>query len=644
MKRDRGRLASSTESSRVRRLGFLLLPLVSTPLLYGTFWILDRARFGVRIDGPGWPMDLVIQIAIGYVLLAFGRRGWLVVVEQALMMGLLYVGSAVKISLMGWPITPDDLSSGRELLRVLSPGLEVAALAPFLIFLIAFVWNLRLRWAWAVAAVGCLGIWLAGAAWPATVLAVVDHGVPHSLWNQRANYRNRGASLYLVSEALYGRLHHSGIPDRAEVVAALRNLRRQELPPPRIESASMKRNLYVTVLESFWDPSLLRRAGFDRDPWFGPFRQLWAEGSSWAMSPEFGGGTANPEFEVLCGIPTRLALSGIVFKTSLENDVPCVPALLASRGWKTWAFHPNVPDFWNRTHAYHRVGFQRYLAKPDLKLDDLNGPDLSDASLYRQALEHTRPWTSGRPAMTYIMTLTDHWPYPLNTTKRPAMIHTSSKVRDVTAYANSVYYCSRDLDRYVTTILSHDPTAMIVALGDHLPVLGRKLAGYRESGFVPSVVTGTFSTLQAQGLTSTPLLVIDGAKGPLKLGRVSEYDLPRLILPRLGIEPPEWMRLMAPPHGWHVRTSPSLVLVVKRNGAEVLCRSPKDAPECRQIAAWLDNVKVLARDLVMGHQYTLDLTGAKVDPSGTGAVQRSPRHRTIPSKNASTASRTDWGS
>ncbi|NOZ78916.1 MAG: LTA synthase family protein [Acidobacteria bacterium] len=608
MKHDSEGSSSSRETSRPRRLAFLLLPLVSTPLLYGTFWILDRARFGVRVDGPGWPMDLLLQLALGYVLLAFGRRGWLVVVEQALLMGLLYLGSAVKISLMGWPITPDDLGSGRELLRVLSPVFEVAAVAPIVLFAVAFLANLRLRRSSAVAAGACIAVWLSASTWPAAALSIVDHGVPHSLWNQRANYRNRGATLYLVSEALYGRIHHAGVPGRAEVAAAIAALRSQELPPPPVVTSATKRDLYVTVMESFWDPSLLSRAGFDRDPWFGPFRQLWREGSSWSMSPEFGGGTANPEFEVLCGIPTRLVLPGIVFKTSLENNVPCVPALLAARGWHTWAFHPNVPDFWNRSHAYRRVGFQRYLARPNLKLDDLNGPDLSDASLYRQALEHSKPWTTGHPAMTYIMTLTDHWPYPLNTRKRPALIHATSKVRDVTAYANSVYYCSRDLDHYVQTILSHDPSALIVALGDHLPVLGTKLAGYLESGFVPSVSTGQFSTRQAQGLTSTPLLVVDGTKGPLKVGRIAQFDLPRLILPKLGIEPPEWMRLMAPPHGWRVRTSPSLVLIIKPDGGEVLCRSPKDAPECRETASWLGNVKVLARDLVMGHQYTLKLT------------------------------------
>lgn len=615
MKRSDQAAGASRAVSKGRRIGFALLPLISTPLLYGLFWIIDTSRFGVRVNGPGWPMDLLLQIGFGYVLLAFARRGWPVVLEQALVMGLLYLGSAIKMSLMGWPITVDDVGSAHELLRVLAPGYRVLVIAPLAVFLILFLWNLRLRRSSAVAAAGCAAAWLVASVWPAAALAVVDHGVPFSLWNQTANYRNRGAGLYLISGALHERLNHAGVPNRDQVAQAVAVLRSWKHPEPVIEPGSTKRDLYVTVLESFWDPSLLRRAGFDRDPWFGPFRQLWQRGSSWAMSPEFGGGTANPEFEVLCGVPTRLELPGIVFKTSLENDMPCVPALLAKRGWHTWAFHPNVPDFWNRTHAYRRVGFQRYLAKPDLKLDDLNGPDLTDASLYRQALEHSKPWTSGHPAMTYIMTLTDHWPYPLNTKKRPVLIHAASKVKDVVTYANSVYYCSRDLDQYVTTILAHDPSALIVALGDHLPVLGTKLAGYLESGFIPSVATGRFSPDQAEGLSSTPLLVIDGTKGPLQLGHVAEYDLPRLILPKLGISPPAWMRLLAPPHGWHVRTTLSLVLIVKPDGEKILCRSPKDAPECREISSWIDSVKVIAHDLVMGHQYTLQLTKTIPAPS-----------------------------
>ena len=600
---------------RSRRLGFLLLPLLSTPVLYLFFWAVNASAYEVRINGAGWRVDLLLQIGIGYLLLAVGRRGWLVVVEQALLMAVLYLGSALKIAMMGWPVTPDDLSSIVELTRVLPGPLKVAALLPATGFAVAVAANLRLRRVAAVAWVAAIALIGLAAHWPGTALRVLDSAVPHSIWNQSANYRQRGATLYLVSEVLHSRAA-GGLqaPSRADVVAAVEGLR-TDAPPAAKPPPQQPRNLYVVVLESFWDPSLLSRAGFDRDPWFAGFRKLIDRGGpSWALSPEFGGATANPELEVLCGIPTRLVLPGIAFKTSLKNHLPCVPALLARRGWETWAFHPNVPDFWNRSHAYRRVGFEHYLARPDLELDDMNGPNLSDASLYRQALAHARPFSACQPAMTYVMTLTGHWPYPLNAKIRPAVVHATSKVADVAAYANSVFYSSRELDELVGNVLEHDPRALIVALGDHLPVLGVKLAGYLESGIVPSAWAGDFTAEQARRLTSTPLLLVDGETGPVRVGTVCEYDLPRLLLPRLGIQPPEWMRLLAPPHGWHVRTYPSAALIVKPDGGAVICRAPSDGPECAEAAAWLDRAKIVARDLAFGERYTLELTSDSHEP------------------------------
>ena len=45
------------------------------------------------------------------------------------------------------------------------------------------------------------------------------------------------------------------------------------------------------------------------------------------MSPVFGGGTANAEFEVLCGIP--IIDAGVTFLRGMKNEeLPCLPTLL----------------------------------------------------------------------------------------------------------------------------------------------------------------------------------------------------------------------------------------------------------------------------------------------------------------------------
>lgn len=77
-------------------------------------------------------------------------------------------------------------------------------------------------------------------------------------------------------------------------------------------------------------PSVVEKAHLSRDPLAAEFRALWEEaGLSTALSPVFGGDTANAEFEVLCGFP--VLDTGVKFERRLTNDVPCLPRILRAK-------------------------------------------------------------------------------------------------------------------------------------------------------------------------------------------------------------------------------------------------------------------------------------------------------------------------
>ena len=135
----------------------------------------------------------------------------------------------------------------------------------------------------------------------------------------------------------------------------------------------------------------------------------------------------------------------VKFERQLLNDAPCLPHLLADKGYRTVISHPNVPVFWNRVNAYRNMGFQTYWSIQDFALDDMNREFLSDASLYRQVLEKIGgSLDSKQPVLDYIVTYFGHWNYPLNES-RPNKVGSSSQVEEVSTYANTVYYKSREL-------------------------------------------------------------------------------------------------------------------------------------------------------------------------------------------------------
>ncbi|OYV16118.1 MAG: phosphoglycerol transferase family protein, alkaline phosphatase superfamily [Methylococcaceae bacterium NSP1-2] len=53
--------------------------------------------------------DFLLQLLASYILYALSKRVWIFLIIQSLVMGILYVGNAVKISFFGGPIMPDDI-------------------------------------------------------------------------------------------------------------------------------------------------------------------------------------------------------------------------------------------------------------------------------------------------------------------------------------------------------------------------------------------------------------------------------------------------------------------------------------------------------------------------------------------------------
>jgi phosphoglycerol transferase MdoB-like AlkP superfamily enzyme len=341
-------------------------------------------------------------------------------VLQGLLMALLYVGNAVKISFFGGPIVPDDVYALRTLLLLLEGWQFYLAALPLvgIANLLIFNFGLRNWYSWlAIATLLLVGTTLVYS--PQNVIEPLDRYVGHSVWDQRSNYVNRGATLYSLMESARYLADRVPPPDRETVRKAHARLRAVLPANSNPAGEFVPRNVHIILLESFWDPSPLKAGQYTRDPLPDDFRALWKQaGNSRILSPVFGGYTANAEFEALCGYP--VLKNAVKFERDLKNDVPCLPRLLARQGYTTIASHPNVPVFWNRVNAYRRLGFQTYWSLQDFQKVDMARNFMSDASLYRQVLDKIKPWLeSGKPLLNYVLTYFGHWNYPLNDARPP---------------------------------------------------------------------------------------------------------------------------------------------------------------------------------------------------------------------------------
>ncbi|HEY8094724.1 MAG TPA: LTA synthase family protein, partial [Methylobacter sp.] len=282
---------------------------------------------------------------------------------------------------------------------------------------------------------------------------------------------------------------------------------------------------------------------------------------------------------------------------------PCLPHILAEKGYRTIASHPNVPVFWNRVNAYQRMGFQTYWSLQDFVQDDMNREFMSDSTLYRQVLEKiSGSMEAKQPVLDYIVTYFGHWNYPLNES-RPDKISSPSKIEEVSTYANTMYYKSRELMTFINDLRKRDPEGIIVVFGDHLPFLGENFAGYVESGML-TANRSDFTPTMFKTYVSTPMLIIDGKRGPLKIGSLPLYQVPKLLLDLLNFNEPSIMDYTAPLPNMRVRTLPGLHFNRLADGAVDMCTEPPYSEACQLSSRWLENVSVVSNDLFMGRQFT----------------------------------------
>jgi hypothetical protein len=137
-----------------------------------------------------------------------------------------------------------------------------------------------------------------------------------------------------------------------------------------------------------------------------------------------------------------------------------------------------------------------------------------------------------------------------------------------------------------------------------LPSLGANFAGYVESGLLAKRFAD-FTPAMYQASVGTPLVVIDGRRGPLQLGRRPMFELPRLVLDLIGYDRLTLFDLATPPGDMMLRPLPGATLSFIDNEIDLVCYKDSTAPDCRRAEDWLADIEVLARDLFTGKAHAL---------------------------------------
>ncbi len=254
---------------------------------------------------------------------------------------------------------------------------------------------------------------------------------------------------------------------------------------------------------------------------------------------DFGAGTANTEFDVLTGLPTRMLSDRTTsaFRT-VRRNINTVPRLFAGAGYQTYFMHPGDSWFYNRSSVYRYFGIDRQVFVNDAFTDaDIKGNMVSDKAFLRVLEQDFSALVAeDNPVFAYTVTIQNHQAYSVWKYNDPAILEPVPSSCDMTgddrAILNIYLYGLADsanmaaaLTKYLDTI---DEPTLLVFFGDHRPTLGSDYSVYRALGM-------------QVGDTDTPQGVIETNKTPFILWPNAAYAdtfakrLPTLDLPENGL-------------------------------------------------------------------------------------------------------------
>jgi phosphoglycerol transferase MdoB-like AlkP superfamily enzyme len=301
-----------------------------------------------------------------------------------------------------------------------------------------------------------------------------------------------------------------------------------------VQKQKVKPNVHVVVLESFFDPTLLKKAKFSQNPTHPDFAALFAGKGSLSISPVFGGGTAQAEFEVLCGVPAMQELSGVEFNMFTGSKTLCLPQILAEGGYQTLATNAFVPEFYNSTNAYTGMGFadiyypKEYVPSGEsyFGTGDVTGETyMFDGELLSQNLDFIArrlKEPTDRPIFNYVISMYGHLPHDINLEKRPRRVRLESDFYDeqLERAVNQYYYRTQAIAAFVRGLTRLDPKSLIILVSDHLPPFAYGPDTYRNLDYLGGV---------EKDIHLNRVFFIENGKA-VPYRTIHHYDLPKVVL------------------------------------------------------------------------------------------------------------------
>ncbi len=234
-------------------------------------------------------------------------------------------------------------------------------------------------------------------------------------------------------------------------------------------------NIVILQLESFFDVNHLKNVTYSENPLpvFTSLKENYSSG--YLLTPSFGAGTANTEFEVLTGMSMDYFGPGEYPYTTIMRETTSESAAydLKDYGYATHAIHDHTGKFYGRYLVYPDLGFDSFTSVEYMQDIQRNPLSWADDSCLTGEIKKAMDSTPQQDFI-FAVSVQGHGKYPEGEPIDDTQTITVNGFNEDESvgfeyYVNQIHQMDEFLGELTDELSKSDEPTVLIAYGDHLP-------------------------------------------------------------------------------------------------------------------------------------------------------------------------------
>ncbi len=316
-------------------------------------------------------------------------------------------------------------------------------------------------------------------------------GTRFTAWNQNRNYDENGfilgflynfQKLRLSEPNQYEESFISGIEEKYTEIEKKENESRKDISDEDV-------SVVIILNESFFDPTVSFNGknfedyyphdGGDITPNLHAIQSKYPSGLMYSL--DYGGGTANIEFEALTGL-TNFWVNTVPYTALIPRagKVPSIASFLKDEGYTTTAIHPFNGGMYKRNIALKNEGFDEFITDLEMDFTEHDGASeyINDRSAYQQTLKALQE--GSKRQVIGLITMQNHTPFKEENyeSRDFGLIRNdyTAELEDwreteIETYFQTVHSSDEYLGEFIAGLEQLDKKVAVLFFGDHSPGL-----------------------------------------------------------------------------------------------------------------------------------------------------------------------------